>query len=199
VTRAERAEQLLDVTLRLIAEDGYDAVSAQAIAEAAGITKPIIYRIYPGLHALQLALLRREQKRTEAVLDTIIPSDPGDRRPADVIVDSLTGILAAVNENPFTWQLVLFPGEGTPAPLRIAVERRRERLIRRARKLVVWGIPYLGIDAPLDEEILARMLVSWAEEHARILLEDETVTADGLIESTRRLVNSVAWRESPAV
>jgi AcrR family transcriptional regulator len=194
ISRAERAEQLLDVTLEMIGERGYEAVSVQAIADAAGITKPIIYRIYPSVHALLLALFRREQRRTDAALDAIIPRDPGDRVPADVVIDSLAGLLRSVAAFPLTWRLILFPAEGAPAPLRALVERRRENVVRRARRLVRWGIPYLMVDELPDEDLVARMLVSWAEEHARIVLEDETVSIDHLIGSARALLKAVAWR-----
>jgi AcrR family transcriptional regulator len=123
VGRAERAEQLLDVALHLIVHEGYDAASIRAIAQAAGITKPIIYRIYPSRQALLLALFRREQRRTEAALDEIVPAEPGDRHPVELMTASLEGILQAATEHPDTWRLLLFPLEGTPAPLRALVRR----------------------------------------------------------------------------
>lgn len=196
ISRAQRAQQLLDVTLTLIAERGYGAISVQDIADAAGVSKPIIYRIYPSQHALLLALFRREQRRAEAALDQIIPRRPDERHPAELLVGSLTGILDAVSAHPLTWRLVLFPSEGTPAPVRVLVERRRAALLRRARRLVRWGLPYLTNSAALDEDLLARILVSWAQEYARILLEDPDADRDQLVGSARALFESLDWRQA---
>jgi AcrR family transcriptional regulator len=197
VSRSERAEQLLDVALELIADHGYGAVSAQAITQAAGITKPVMYRIYPGVHALLLALLVREQRRAEAALEEVIPREPGDRPPAEVMADSLSRLLSAVSRSPLTWRLVLFPGEATPEPLRAAVARRRERLIARARVLVRWGARFLPEGEDLDEDVIARMLVSCAEECARIVLEGDATSAEGLTASARALLEGIEWLEEP--
>jgi AcrR family transcriptional regulator len=197
VSHSDRAEQLLDVALELIVDQGYGAVSVQAITHSAGITKPTMYRIYPGVHALLLALLVREQRRAEAALDQVIPRDPGDRRPAEVVADGLARLLSAVSQSPLTWRLVLFPGEATPAPLRVAVARRRERLIARARRLVRWGARFLAEGDGLDEDVIARMLVSCGEECARIVLEGESGSAETLMTSARGLLDGIEWLEQP--
>ncbi len=197
VSRSDRAEQLLDVALELIADHGYGAVSVQAITRSAGVTKPIMYRIYPGVHALLLALLVREQRRAESALEEVIPLDPGDRHPAEVVADGLARLLSAVSRSPLTWRLVLFPGEATPEPLRAAVARRRERLIARARVLVQWGGRFLPAGQDLDEDVIARMLVSWAEECARLVLDGETTSAEGLMTSARALLDGIEWLEEP--
>jgi len=194
VPRAERREQLLDVTLELIAERGYKAVTAQRVARAAGITKPIIYRIYPSIYALLVALLRREQRVADEVLDRIVPLDPGERSPDEVLIDSLAGLVAAVHEHPTTWKLVLYPPEGLPAPVRMLVERRRETLVERTRRLVDWGMPYIDTDEPLDSELLARVLLAIAEEHARLALDRPEMPIDELLASSRTLLGAVPWR-----
>lgn len=194
VPRAERREQLLDVTLDLIAERGYSAVTAQRVARAAGISKPIIYRIYPSIYALLIALLRREQRIADEVLDRVVPEEPGERSPQEVLMDSLRGICEAVHERPATWRLALSPPEGLPAPVRMIVEHRREALIERARRLVAWGLPYMNTREELDTELLARVLLSTAEEHARIALERPELDLDELLGSARVLLSAVSWR-----
>ena len=62
--RAEaRREQLLDATKELVAEDGFHAVSIEAVARRAGITRPIVYRHFDDLPALLEALVERETVR----------------------------------------------------------------------------------------------------------------------------------------
>jgi AcrR family transcriptional regulator len=62
---AERRAQLLGVACRLFARDGYRGASMEAIAEAAGVTKPVLYQHFPSKHALYNDLLTTELARLE--------------------------------------------------------------------------------------------------------------------------------------
>jgi len=55
----ETRERVLAAASRLFATQGYDATSVEAVAEAAGITVPGMYRHYPKKHDLLLAVARR--------------------------------------------------------------------------------------------------------------------------------------------
>jgi AcrR family transcriptional regulator len=170
--QAQRREQLLDVTLELLARDGFEALSVEAVARAAEVDRVVVYRSFASLHVLLGALLLREQRRIEAALDAVLPRDPTGRPPAEVLVTALDGLLAAVAADPLTWRLALAPAESAPVALRALVERRRNALERRVRRLVAWGVQ--GLDAgagPLDVEVLARMILSLAEQSGRLLLD----------------------------
>ena len=52
----ERREHLLDAALHVLARDGYDRVSVEAIAGEAGVSRPVVYSAYDGLEPLLLAL-----------------------------------------------------------------------------------------------------------------------------------------------
>ena len=52
-----RRRQLLDVALRLFAERGYHPTSMNDLAEAAGVTKPVLYQHFRSKRALYLELL----------------------------------------------------------------------------------------------------------------------------------------------
>ncbi len=54
----QRREQLIEVATRLFAERGYDATTTAAIAEAAGITEPILYRHFKSKQHLFVAIVR---------------------------------------------------------------------------------------------------------------------------------------------
>ncbi|MBJ7330388.1 MAG: helix-turn-helix transcriptional regulator [Solirubrobacteraceae bacterium] len=190
---ADRRRQLLDITLRLIVEEGYGAVQAQRIATEAGVTKPIVYRAYPSLAALQIALLRREQRRVEAVLDRVVPDDPGDQSPRDLLLGSLGRVLEAAAERPLTWQLVLHLPEGTPAVVRKLVDRRRDALLDRTRELVRWGQPLLARGERLDDELLARILLALALEHVQMVLDDPQVDREHLLRSATAILDRLAW------
>jgi AcrR family transcriptional regulator len=66
---ARRREQLLDVSLEVFARQGYHQASMNEIAEAAGVTKPVLYQHFASKQDLYLELLHDvAEKLTEAVL-----------------------------------------------------------------------------------------------------------------------------------
>jgi AcrR family transcriptional regulator len=69
---AERRAQLLEVACRLFAHDGYTGASMEAIAEAAGVTKPVLYQHFPSKHALYTDLLTIELGRLEMAFEDAI-------------------------------------------------------------------------------------------------------------------------------
>ncbi len=75
----ETERRILDVTLRHLAEEGYSRMSLDAIAVAAGVSKPTIYRRWPAKADLATAALRTLQL-AEPPVDT--GTTPGDLRAA---------------------------------------------------------------------------------------------------------------------
>src|SRR5262249_42173762 len=57
----QRRQQLLDAALALIVREGYAGVTVDAIAQEAGVTKPVVYGAYANLSLLLTALLDRTQ------------------------------------------------------------------------------------------------------------------------------------------
>lgn len=57
LTAEERRSQLFDVALSLFAERGYAAATMDDIAEAAGVTKPLVYQHFNSKRALYLELM----------------------------------------------------------------------------------------------------------------------------------------------
>ena len=66
---AERRAQLLGVARRLFARDGYRGASMESIAEAAGVTKPVLYQHFSSKRALYSALLAGELARLTQELE----------------------------------------------------------------------------------------------------------------------------------
>src|SRR6185503_6723112 len=111
----ERREQLLDATKAIVVADGFHAVSIEAVARAAGITRPIIYSHFEDLGGLLEALVERESRRALEQLPHAF----------DDLLGALSAYLEAVRKDPDTWRLVLMPQQGAPRLLheRIAAGR----------------------------------------------------------------------------
>jgi AcrR family transcriptional regulator len=77
----QRREQLIEVATRLFAKSGYDATTTSAIAEAAGVTEPILYRHFDSKQELFVAIVRNVSELTLAHWREIIGevSDPAEK------------------------------------------------------------------------------------------------------------------------
>src|SRR3954451_8788711 len=121
MTGAERREQLLDATKAIAVADGFHAVSIEAVARAAGITRPIVYGHFEDLGGLLEALVERESRRALSQLP-----ETYDDLPA-----ALQAYLHAVRSDPDTWRLVLMPPEGAPRLLHERIAAGRAAVISR--------------------------------------------------------------------
>ena len=179
---AERREQLLDVTKRIVTERGFHAVSIEAVAREAGITRPIVYGHFGDLTGLLEALVERESMRALGQLALVVPTDLGDDPRADLLA-GYGGYLEAVAADPDTWRLVLMPPEGAPAVLRDAITVGRAAVVEQ----IAAAVDALG-ESP-DPELTARTLSALADESARLVLTDpDAYTADRMMKHARWLL-----------
>ena len=162
---AARREQLLDATKSIAVERGFHAVSIDAVARAAGVSRPIVYDHFHDLAGLLEALIERETVRSREQLAAVLPGEvaPGDLRGA--LLEGIRRYLAAAEADPDTWRLVLMPPEGAPELMRERIAAGREEAI--AQLAVTIG-PLLP-DAP-DRELVVRMLSTLSDEAVRLLL-----------------------------
>src|SRR5437588_4579899 len=172
---AQRREHLVDAALSVILEHGYGGVSIEAIARAAGVTRPVVYDHFPDLPRLLHALVKREERYSLEQLDYVVPPVPGEdglTDPADILAGSVRRFLDAVMERPTTWRLILLPLEGTPALVREHVEINRTRIVDRIEIFVSWAIERGQLPPDLDVELAARAIRDLGEEAGRTVLTD---------------------------
>ncbi len=165
-----RRQQLLDVTRTLVVQDGFHAVSMEAVARAAGITRPVVYGHFPDLPSLLEALVSREAARALEQLATILPVDLTSGEPRELLLAGLRDYLRAAEAEPDRWRLVLMPPEGAPALLREHIAQGREALVASLAALVRPGL--LAGREPPDSELTARALSALSDEAVRLLLTD---------------------------
>jgi AcrR family transcriptional regulator len=166
----ERREQLLDVTKAIVARDGFHAVSVEAVAREAGITRPVVYGHFAHLDVLLTELIEREAGRALMQLAPLLPRDLGEGDPRDLLLSALRGYLEAVQDEPDTWRLVLMPPEGAPQALRERITAGRAAVVDVLAQSFRPGFGP-GRELP-DPELAARMLSALADEFARLLLTD---------------------------
>lgn len=172
---AQRREQLIDAALEVILEHGYGGVSIEAIARAAGVTRPVVYDHFPDLARLLHALVEREERFSLEQLEEVVPLrsiDPADLAPVEVLAGAVRRFLDAVLARPATWRLILLPLEGTPAIVRDHVEVNRARIVKRIEALVQRSIDLGQLPRALDVELAARAIRDLAEDAGRAVLTD---------------------------
>jgi AcrR family transcriptional regulator len=191
----QRREQLVDAALSVILAEGYAGVSVEAVARAAGVTRPVVYDHFPNLTKLLHALVEREERYSLAELDAVVPSDPGDRDPAELLASSVRRFLDTVAERPATWRLILLPLAGTPAIIREHVERNRAKVLKRIEDLVRWSTAKWDLPEDLDVELAARAIRDLGEEAGRMVLTDpDKYTPDRYVAFVRSVLSLLRSR-----
>lgn len=165
-----RREQLLDATKAIAVDRGFHAISIEAVARAAGITRPVVYGHFRDLAALLEALVERESRRSLAQLEGVLAYDLAAGDAAEQLLGSLRAYLEAVASDPATWRLVLMPTEGAPELLHEQIASGRAEVVARLAAAVRPGFGPGG-ESP-DPELTARMLSAFADDSARLLLTD---------------------------
>ncbi len=87
---SERREQLMTVATRLFSQKGYDATTTAAIAEAAGITEPVLYRHFENKKDLFIGVLR-------ACTDLLISRWRSSAERSEAATDQVRGIAQSVH------------------------------------------------------------------------------------------------------
>lgn len=174
-----RRREILDAALQVVVTRGHSAATMDAVAEQAGVTKPVLYGVFRNRADLLAALLQREQRAAMRQLVAVLPSRP----PAGDWVDHVVGgFLAAVQAAPQRWHCVVLPMADMPPEFHAAREHARGVVLRRVELLLgelLSGQPAAQRRSgpqernPLpDNEILAHSVVSLGEMAARLVLTD---------------------------
>lgn len=181
-----RREQILDITHEIVGAEGFAAATPNRIAEAAGVTRPVLYQQFGDMAGLFVALIDRESVRAatqfaEGFAQVDETADP------DPFVRAFEGAVRAIDAHPETWRLFLFPPAGAPPELherqavsQAAVRGFLEQELRQA-------FPKLP-----DPEYTARILHASGRELLQLRLTDpEHATLERLVALVRHLRTNV--------
>jgi AcrR family transcriptional regulator len=167
---------VLDAALRVFAEHGYRGTSMQAIANEAGVTKPVIYECFGSKDILLETLLEREEQRLLASVLAALPEKPaaGYTDAETMLTIGLTSFLIAACERPDSWRVVFQAELGRNTVVARRVERAKRTVVGQLREL------FLGFIGPngrtitdREADLMAELLISIAETAARLLIVKE--------------------------
>ncbi|MDQ2790150.1 MAG: TetR family transcriptional regulator [Pseudonocardiales bacterium] len=185
-----RRPLILDAALEVYVERGYRGTSMQAVADAAGVTKPVVYECYPSKDELLLALLDREERRLMDAISESLPSNLVSDNTEAVLAAGFTAFLAGVGQAPNSWRVVFDSGWGSGSVVAARVRRVREMVVGQLRELVRQSMIVAEID-DIDRKapVVAELITTVAESCARMLvLEHYPWTAAELATYVARLL-----------
>jgi AcrR family transcriptional regulator len=167
----QRRKQLLDAALHLVVTAGHSAATMEAVAEQAGVSKPVIYGVFANRTDLLGALLRREQEEGLRQVADVVPAglDPdGDlgAQAARIVGD----LLLAVGAAPERWHCIVMPMPDMPAEFHATREYARLLVLRRAEEMAERYLRAAGASPDLGPDLVAHAVVALFEMAARLVL-----------------------------
>jgi AcrR family transcriptional regulator len=176
-----RREQLLDVALEVFARAGYHGASMNDVAEAAGVTKPVLYQHFESKRELYRALLDEVGTRLLAAIGSATAGTTDGREQTEL---GFQAYFRWVAEDHDAFRLIY--GSGA---------RRDEEFNRAVRQVTAGAAAAIAplIAADIDDEhtlTLAHAIVGLAEGASRRLVErGESFDPDVVA----RQVSDLAW------
>jgi AcrR family transcriptional regulator len=133
LSHVDRHDALLDTAAALLEEGGASAVTMEAVAAHAGVSRPLVYKHFTNRDALMVALFRRESEAFDA---EVVEALRGARGLEEVIRTSAEAIIDGFARRRRVLRPLLY-GESMNAGLREAQQERTRRNHGWYRDLVV--------------------------------------------------------------
>ena len=190
MTAQDRRQQILDVTAAMVADSGFHTISIEAVANRAGISRPVVYEHFGDLAGLLEAVLTEVATRAITQLATFLPARTATDDPRELLMSALRGYLEAARSDPATWRLVLMPPEGAPELLREQIAFGRRAVVAQLAETVGAGLG-TGERSP-DPEFTAWTLSALADEAARLVLtQPDEYPIERILAHTRWLLDQL--------
>ncbi|QFR97928.1 TetR/AcrR family transcriptional regulator [Streptomyces tsukubensis] len=187
--RAARERQMLDAAVSAFGRRGYRATSMDGIAEAAGVSKPLVYLYLHSKEELFTACVRREAEAlVSAVREAVTLTDP----PEDQLRDGLLAFFTHTAERQDGWAVLHVQARSQGEPFARYVTEMREEIVGFVTQLILTAARTAHDDPSLGTRQvagLAQALVGAAESLASWANADASVSAR---EAAGSLMN-LAW------
>lgn len=168
-----RRPLVLDAALEVLLKRGYDGTTMSAIAQAAGVTKPVVYECFDNKDDVMRSLLKREEQRLLDGVEAALPEELDFSDLTALLKISYTAFFSAALESPDSWRLVFESQRGIPDVLAARIRRARLVIIEQIQQMVgVFLSSRASANPERESAAIAEILVSVAESGARLLLND---------------------------
>ncbi|WCO67651.1 TetR/AcrR family transcriptional regulator [Iamia majanohamensis] len=178
---AARRRQLLDIALAEFAEQGFSGVSMDRVAEAAGVTKPVLYQHFRSKRALYLELVDDVADRLESA---VVKATADVDSPREQVEAGFRVYFRFVTEHRDAYRLLFSADTRRDGELTEAVLRVEETFAHAIAGLI--DVEGLSDD---DRLLLARGIVGIAEVTSRQSLAGSSPDPDAVAHR----VATLAW------
>jgi AcrR family transcriptional regulator len=162
----------MDAALDVIVRDGFDALTVDAVARHAGVTRPVVYSVFDNLDELLLALLDRQLTRAFGQLTQVLSDANVTEGPLlDTLDEVVRRLVDQVAQDELTWRPILLAPHLSPPRLRERIAVERERIRRQFQMVLAIATASAGTDPDIDLELLSHALLALAEYFGRMLYE----------------------------
>ena len=183
--RDQRRIQLLDAASDVFASKGYHAAAMDDIADAAGVSKPVLYQHFPSKLDLYLALLDQSCDRLVEVVEEGLAST-GDN--SDRVIATVAAFYEFVSSEGSDFRLI-FESDLTGDH---AVQRRLSRVNAEISDAIAEVIAEDTSLPSQQAKLLAVCLVGIAQVSARYWISGGTSAIT--LDEAKHLVSNLAWR-----
>jgi len=155
----------------VLLEHGFEGASMDAIARAAGVSKPVVYDCFANKDELFKALFQREEKRVLEEVRRALPEGATAEGAEPAIAEGMTAFLRAVAEAPDAYRVVLLGEGGMNASVARRIRAGRRQQVELAAEAAKTRLdPHDKMDER-DARFFGETLVGIGEAGARAMLE----------------------------
>jgi AcrR family transcriptional regulator len=193
-----RRERILEAAMGVFAERGYDSTSMGRIADAAGVSRPVVYDHFPSKRELHLTLLEREAEQLTADVGRVLTPEGS---PRDRYGRAIEAFFTFVEERPYAWRMLFreSAGDAETVARHRAIQSEQHLAVARAFAAEDPGRPELADERRL--EMLAELwgtavngLARWWYERPDVpRAEVVAATMDALWLGVERLLAGERW------
>lgn len=170
---AERRRQLLDLGLALSRELPPEDVTMDAVAEAAGVSRGLMFHYFESKQDFHLAILREQGDEMLAL--TRPPAGLDD--PAEIAAASLAAYVEYVEVNPTAYASVLRGALSADPKMRAVTEETRAAVARR----VLAFAPAMGIEVTPTVEAAVLGWIAFVEDVMTRWIADPVMSRDQVL------------------
>jgi len=192
VPRLDREAQILDIASEQFGTHGFAATSVAAVAEKAGISKPLIYNYFGSKEGLFEACLDRGGA---LLADEIERIARGDAVGIERGMATLGGMFTLLEPQPYLWRLFFDPSAPSTGRIADLTTHYADRIGKLAEEGVTELMELAGNDDPLDISAMTTVWLGIVDSLMNWWMEHPDQSADEMMQRCLRLLTAL-FRDS---
>lgn len=183
IPRAVREQQMLDAAVQVFAQRGYQGASMDEVAEAAGVSKPMVYLYLSSKEDLFIECIRREARK---VLEAVTGAVSRASTIEEMMSFGLEAFFDYILDHSDSWRVLYYQARTLGPPFSTEVDKARRGIIAGVAGLI--GSQHDGEKVGREAQAISYALVGAADAMAEWAATDDESDSRT---STKRLMNLV--------